>query len=54
MPTLDLTEEEHVEVIQAIRVAMDGDRYVLPVTFFFEGIEETEAKAEKPKRPKTG
>jgi hypothetical protein len=29
MPTLDLTEEEHAEVIQAIRAAIDGDRYVL-------------------------
>jgi transcriptional regulator with XRE-family HTH domain len=26
----------------------------VPVTFFFEGIEETEAKAQKPKRRKTG
>ena len=29
MPTLDLTEEERAEVLQAIRAAIDGERYVL-------------------------
>ena len=29
MPTLDLTEEERAEILQAIRAAIDGERYVL-------------------------
>jgi hypothetical protein len=29
MPTLDLTEEERAEALQAIRAAIDGERYVL-------------------------
>ena len=29
MPTLDLTEEERAEVVQTIRAAIDGERYVL-------------------------
>jgi hypothetical protein len=29
MPLPDFTEEERVEVIQAIRAAIDGDRYIL-------------------------
>jgi hypothetical protein len=29
MPLPDFTEEERAEVVQAIRAAIDGDRYVL-------------------------
>jgi hypothetical protein len=29
MPLPDFTEEEHAEVVQAIRAVIDGDRYVL-------------------------
>ena len=29
MPTLDLTEEERAEALQAIRAAIEGERYVL-------------------------
>jgi hypothetical protein len=29
MPLPEFTEEERAEVIQAIRAAIDGDRYVL-------------------------
>jgi hypothetical protein len=29
MPLPDFTEEEHAEVVQAIRAAIEGDRYVL-------------------------
>ena len=29
MPPPDFTEEERTEVIQAVRAAIDGDRYVL-------------------------
>jgi transcriptional regulator with XRE-family HTH domain len=40
--------------ISASRLYLFSKALNVPVTFFFEDIAETEAKAQKPKRPKTG
>jgi transcriptional regulator with XRE-family HTH domain len=40
--------------ISASRLYLFSKALSVPVTFFFEDIAETEAKAQKPKRPKTG
>ena len=40
--------------ISASRLYLFSKALCVSVTFFFEGIAETEAKAQKPKQPKTG
>jgi len=40
--------------ISASRLYLFSKALSVPVTCFFEGIAATEAKAQKPKRPKTG